>query len=123
MNEITYLKLQALRTCVMRPGSYEKRFVRDMSTQPRDAELTDKQVHLIDVLYWRYRGQINLVRNGSKRSAGYPEPTKPVGADMPINAEDRSSVKRAQQQQKLDRAAEKAQQKLDKWNRSVKGQR
>jgi len=42
---------------------------------------------------------------------------------MPISAEDRSSVKRAQQQQKLDRAAEKAQQKLDKWNRSVKGQR
>lgn len=49
--------LTILRGCTFLPGSYDKRFVRNISALPDDCELTENQAMLIPVLFHRYRRQ------------------------------------------------------------------
>lgn len=51
--------IEALNRCTFAVGSYQKRFVRDMSTMPHDKKLSDKQSLFLDKLYWLYRKQIS----------------------------------------------------------------
>lgn len=55
-------QIQLLSHCVMLPGSYEKRFVRDMSTKPDDEVLSEKQAAFLEKTFHRYRKQIQGVR-------------------------------------------------------------
>ena len=50
--------LAALRNCTFLPGSYDKRFVNDMSNKAEDYELSDKQAVFLEKLHHRYRRQI-----------------------------------------------------------------
>jgi len=52
------LQLDALKECTFRPGSYEKRFVRDVSSMSDGQILSTKMIELIENLYHRYRRQI-----------------------------------------------------------------
>lgn len=49
--------IEELARCSFYPGSYDKRFVRDMESQPADAVLTEKQAAFLHRLAWRYRKQ------------------------------------------------------------------
>lgn len=53
-----YEALQALKQCTFLPGSFDKRFVRDLSALPADAELTERQAANVERLAYRYRRQI-----------------------------------------------------------------
>lgn len=69
------LKIQALYHCTFLPGSFQKRFVRDMSAKTITDELTEKQAVYLDKLYWMYREQINYWRQFNN---AYPEAVKPI---------------------------------------------
>lgn len=56
-----YESLQALKQCTFLPGSFDKRFVRDLSALPQDTELTEKQAANVERLAHRYRKQIGRV--------------------------------------------------------------
>lgn len=49
--------IEELSHCSFYPGSYDKRFVRDLASQPRDKELTEKQAAFLERIAWRYRKQ------------------------------------------------------------------
>lgn len=53
-----YEALQALKLCTFYPGSWTKRFVRDLSALPQDAELTERQAEWVEKVAYRYRRQI-----------------------------------------------------------------
>lgn len=72
MSEDQHIKIEALNQCSFLPGSYQKRFVRDMGMRPMDYELSEKQTAYLDKLYWQYRKQI------SGLSREYPEPIRPI---------------------------------------------
>ncbi len=110
MDEARCRKVKYLALCTFRPGSYEKRFVRDMASQPADAELTIRQAHYIDLLYWHYRKQIAAMPGTDK-----PEVYRP-GELMVDRAEEKPSRRRAR-----DKAAE-AREKIDEWNAKVMGE-
>lgn len=57
MTHDEYMQLKTLSRCTMRPASYEKTFVRDMSSLPEGTEITPKQQRLIANLWHRYRRQ------------------------------------------------------------------
>ncbi len=62
MTEDQILVAQALERCTMLPGSFEKRFVRDMAARSRLREpqaLTDKQASLLVALRHRFRRQLS----------------------------------------------------------------
>lgn len=86
------LKIQALCHCTFLPGSFQKRFVRDMGNKTPDSELTEKQSAYLDKLYWMYREQINYWRGVN---SVYSEPINPIT------------------QETLDQ--------LTRWNNAVKG--
>lgn len=46
-----------LSTCAFYPGSWEKRFVRDLATFPPEQELTEKQAAALHRTAWHYRVQ------------------------------------------------------------------
>lgn len=46
-----------LSRCSFYPGSWDKRFVRDMATLPADKELTERQAAALLRTAWRYRKQ------------------------------------------------------------------
>lgn len=48
-----------LSHCSFYPGSYDKRFVRDLASYPPDKALTEKQAAFLHKLAWRYREQRN----------------------------------------------------------------
>ena len=50
-------KLDRLGRCVMLPGSWDKRFVRDLKAKPDDYELSEKQADALASLWHRYRRQ------------------------------------------------------------------
>lgn len=50
--------IRDLSRCTFLPGSFEKRFVRDMATKPDDYELSEKQAAFLDKTHHRYREQI-----------------------------------------------------------------
>lgn len=45
--------------CRFLPGSFDKRFVRDMSAKPHGYELSEKQAAFLDKTHHRYREQIH----------------------------------------------------------------
>ncbi len=58
--------INELSACTFLPGSYQKRFVRDLSTKPDDYELSEKQTAFLEKLHYMYRKQI-----GKHRGRGY----------------------------------------------------
>lgn len=54
-----HMKSDALLKCTFQPGSYDKRFVRDLRNfLPPEIRLSDKQAAFLQVLWHRYRRQI-----------------------------------------------------------------
>ena len=53
-----YEALQALKQCTFLPGSYDKRFVRNLSALPQERELTERQAANVERMAYRYRRQI-----------------------------------------------------------------
>lgn len=49
--------VQQLARCSFLPGSYEKRFVRDLEGYAPDKELTEKQAAFLEKIAYRYRVQ------------------------------------------------------------------
>ena len=72
--QITMIK--ALSCCTFGVGSYQKRFVRDVSTFPSGKKLSDKQSLYLDKLYWQYRKQIMSL--GVYDPDTYPPFEKPI---------------------------------------------
>lgn len=93
MNDIDYRTIQALARCSFYPGSWVKRFVRDVSTYPREKELSEKQAAALAKVAWHYRKQ--LARHGVVVE------TRPPGV---------LGVDKEAQQSQADRAA------LEAWN-------
>ena len=58
MTDEHYQLLQRLVDCTFLPGSWEKRFVRDLSAETKDYELTAKQLAQVERLHYRYRRQL-----------------------------------------------------------------
>lgn len=50
-------KLSRLGRCVMVPGTWDKRFVRDLRVRPTDYELSAKQAEELERIWQRYRRQ------------------------------------------------------------------
>lgn len=111
MDETRRRKVKYLERCSFRPGSYEKRFVRDMHGRPDEETLTIRQAHFIDVLYWKYRKQIGAMKGDDK-----PEIFQP-GELMVDDGFSYSSVER--RESKADKRAAEAQAKLEDWNLRV----
>ncbi len=61
MSEEQMVKLKLLSRCTFQPGSWPKRFVRDMSSKPDDYEPSVHQAFQIDKLYYKYRRQIGAM--------------------------------------------------------------
>lgn len=51
-------KLGALARVTMLPGSFDKRFVRDVGGYPPGKELSGRQAELVEKLWHRYRRQL-----------------------------------------------------------------
>ena len=66
MDDERLKKIKYLANCSFLPGSYAKRFVRDMSTRPVDYTPTIRQALFIDKLYYQYRKQISAMRGTDK---------------------------------------------------------
>ena len=71
MTEQQQTWIAELSRCSFYPGSYDKRFVRDLATYPPDKELTEKQAAFLHKLAWRYRKQRG--DKGIQRPAGTVE--------------------------------------------------
>lgn len=61
-----------LSRCRFQPGSWDRRFVRDLASFPREQELTEKQAAALARLAWRYRKQ-----------RGEPQMARPHAAVQP----------------------------------------
>jgi hypothetical protein len=59
MTDEQYAAIQLLTRCTFLPGSYEKRFVGDMSLKLKTDELTERQSAFLARVAYRYRGQIH----------------------------------------------------------------
>lgn len=112
-------KLRGLSACVMRPASYEKRFVRELVSKPSGYELSPKQKRLLDVLYWRYRGQITAL---NERGRNFVIPTEPQSVIIEEVTEKGEVETRFQiGDYAKESARQKALARLDRWNKAVKG--
>ncbi len=72
--------IHKLSRCTFLPGSYEKRFVRDLSSCPPEQELTEKQARFLLKVGWRYRRQL-IKKFGEapvKWRPGYDSPPVPT---------------------------------------------
>ena len=58
MESETYTKIPKLTGCSFLPGSFEKRFVRQLSSLSPLATLTEKQLMLLGQIFYRYRKQL-----------------------------------------------------------------
>lgn len=76
MTESDYRTIQALARCSFQPGSWPKRFVRDLASYPPDKDLTEKQQAALARVAWHYRKQ--LVRHGIAIETRPPD----VGPDV-----------------------------------------
>lgn len=113
-------KLRGLSFCTMLPGSYEKRFVRELVSKPSGYELSPNQKRMLDVLYWRYRGQINSL---IERGRNFVYPTEPQEIVIEEAGEQIETMTRSDEAAALKKAErlKKELDKLDKWNKAVKG--
>lgn len=62
MDEIDYRTIRALARCSFAPGSWTKRFVRNLAGYPRERALSEKQRAALARVAWHYRKQ--LARHG-----------------------------------------------------------
>lgn len=105
-------KLRALSLCVMRPASYEKRFVRSLVSTPSEYELSEKQKQLLDNLYWRYRRQIYAhISNGHNFAPPVEPPIETVQVNGDVTITVRKGLAASKQEQALA--------KLRQWNKKV----
>lgn len=112
-------KLRGLSECTMRPASTEKRFVRDLVSKPSEYELSPKQKRLLDVLYWRYRGQINAMID---RGRGFVTPTEPQPVAIEeVDAQGEVKTRLVPGDYAKEAARREALAKLEKWNKAVGG--
>jgi len=51
-------KIESLAGCIFQVASFDKRFVRSLSSFSQDRELTEKQALTLEQMYHRYRRQI-----------------------------------------------------------------
>lgn len=59
MDDTQRQKVRELARCTFLPGSYQKRFVRDLEARVNeDTPLTEKQAAYLDKLHHMYRNQI-----------------------------------------------------------------
>lgn len=58
MSKDTYDLIQKLNSCTMLPGSWDKRFIRDLAAKPTDFQLTDRQEYHLKRLAYKYRRQL-----------------------------------------------------------------
>jgi hypothetical protein len=75
MDALYWTIIQELRKCSFYPGSYDKRFVRDMETLGEYDMLSPKQAALLERMAWRYRRQIG-------RELVLPQPREPSLQDQ-----------------------------------------
>lgn len=108
MDEARRRKVKYLQLCTFRPGSYEKRFVRDMASRPEDELLTIKQAHYIDLLYWVYRQQIAAMRGDDK-----PEVYRP--GELMVDRAIETEKPNWREQRRQDKA-EAARARINDWN-------
>lgn len=121
MDTNTRLKLDLLRVCRFQAGSWEKRFVHDVAVLGPYDLLSPRQQYKVDKLYWRYRRQVNALRDAD-RSTPYPVPLEP-DIDTPISmrdSDDYNSEQRVKEIEQLDKQAANALYKLAAWNRKAK---
>ena len=59
MTDTDYKTIQALARCSFQPGSWVKRFVRDLAAMPVDTVLSDKQLAALNRTAWHYRKQLS----------------------------------------------------------------
>jgi hypothetical protein len=57
-------QINALARCTMLPGSWDKRFVRDLQAFPDGCRITPRQAEMISKLLHRYRRQLRPNRWG-----------------------------------------------------------
>lgn len=57
MTEDQYAKMQRLACCSMLPGSWDKRFIRNVSAMPIETELSASQAEQVERLWHKYRRQ------------------------------------------------------------------
>lgn len=62
MSEEDYRNLKRLSRCTFLPGSYEKRFVRNMLSVSQETVLTSKQKDYLNHLVHRYRKQLSHIK-------------------------------------------------------------
>jgi hypothetical protein len=72
MDKVHFEMLQGLRRCTFMPGSWDKRFVRDLASKPEDAELTEKQQEWVEKMAYKYRRQVGKVWTGREPERIYP---------------------------------------------------
>jgi hypothetical protein len=59
MTPETHYLIQRLSKCVFAPATAEKRFIRELSRKPVEAELTERQLLYLGQVAYRYRGQLD----------------------------------------------------------------
>lgn len=82
MNDEQMHMVKALRKCQFMPGSFEKRFVADMTYHDIAKSLSPRQDWFLRRTYWRYRKQIG---HGGEKPHDFdsppPAPVKPVSGN------------------------------------------
>lgn len=83
MSEKQWTMTMALCRCSMLPGSFQKRFCRDLANnyQSHDRSLSEKQALYLEKLYYSYRKQISA--SGFYDATTYPPFVNP--AALPAN--------------------------------------
>lgn len=79
MTEVDYKTIQALAKCSFTPGSWNKRFVRDLAQYPPEKELSEKQQAALARVAWHYRQQLS--RHGI---AVVNKPPDVIGTDKEV---------------------------------------
>lgn len=118
MDRKTRLMLDALHLCGFRPGSWEKRFVKDMYPLGPYDLLSPRQLQAVDSLYWHYRRQINALWSNHR---DFPIPTQPTYDALAYEAFT-TREKEKKEVEVFDKKAAAAMQKLKQWNQKVKGE-
>lgn len=108
-------KLDLLSRCTFLPGSWPKRFVRQVSSLPDEAMLNAKQEYWIDRLYYMYRRQISAMP-GDK--PGFVNPKPPPQSMTITEQEEREAWDSIPDLG--DKRERTALEKLERWNRKVK---
>ena len=141
IDEVYRQKIELLNHCSFQVASWPKRFVRDMKghLDEPDYELTVKQRRVIDNLYWHYRKQVWHWIEALRMSDAPPviepneawyqsedESTRILGEQLErwASVDDKASrgeVMILHEKPSQTRKQREALEKLEKWNKVVKG--